>query len=295
MTTLATNGARANPTTAADAPRSKPHTRALKGGEQVPIIGLGTWQTFDVGPSHQDRAPLEEVLAAFVELGGSLVDSSPMYGRSEGVVGDLAAKLAVRDRLFLATKVWISGKQRGIDQMKQSMRLLKTDRIDLLQVHNLLDVEAHLDTLFGWKRDGLVRHVGVTHYTESAHDDVTRALAKYPVDFVQINYSVAERDAEHRLLSMARDRGIAVIANRPFVGGDVFARVRAKPLPEWAKEIDADSWPQLLLKFVVSHPAVTVAIPATSKVKHLRDNMKAAHGRMPDDAMRARIAAAALA
>ncbi len=261
-------------------------------GEALPVIGLGTWQTFDVGAGAAERAPLQEVMRAFVDEGGRLVDSSPMYGRAEGVVGDVAQQLGVQQELFLATKVWTSGKASGVQQMRASMQKLRSERLDLMQVHNLLDVDAHLDTLAGWQKEGLVRYVGVTHYTASAHDEVARVVAKHRVDFVQINYSVAERDAERRLLPMLQERGIAVIANRPFAEGAVFKRLGKQPVPSWAAEIDCDSWAQLMLKFVVSHPAVTVVIPATSKVKHLRDNMKAAYGRLPDEAMRARIAAA---
>ena len=261
-------------------------------GEALPAIGLGTWQTFDVAPSA--RAGLEGVLGAFVELGGSVVDSSPMYGRSEEVVGDLAAKLGVQSRLFLATKVWTSGKTAGIRQMEDSMRKLRATRIDLMQVHNLVDVDTHLDTLAEWKREGRVRYVGVTHYTAGHHDAVARIIAARPVDFVQINYSVGEREAESRLLPLARERGVAVLANRPFAGGDLFRRLRSRPLPAWAAEIDCTSWAQVLLKFVISHPAITCAIPATSQVTHLRDNMQAAHGRLPDAALRARIAAEAV-
>jgi diketogulonate reductase-like aldo/keto reductase len=261
-------------------------------GEALPAIGLWTWQTFDVAPSA--RAGLEGVLGAFVELGGSVVDSSPMYGRSEEVVGDLAAKLGVQSTLFLATKVWTSGKTAGIRQMEDSMRKLRTSRIDLMQVHNLVDIDAHLDTLAEWKREGRVRYVGVTHYTAGHHDAVARIIAARPVDFVQINYSVGEREAESRLLPMARERGVAVLANRPFAGGDLFRRLRSRPLPAWTAEIDCASWAQVLLKFVISHTAITCAIPATSQVTHLRDNMQAAHGRLPDAALRARIAAEAV-
>ena len=281
--------------TAGPAPGSAILTRRIPStGETIPVIGLGTWQTFDIGPSAAARAPLEDVLGAFVELGGRLVDSSPMYGRSEEVVGDLAAKLGLQPKLFIATKVWTSGKAAGIRQMEESMRKLRSDRIDLMQVHNLVDVDAHLATLAGWKRDGRVRYVGVTHYTAGSHEAVARLIASKPVDFVQINYSVGERDAERRLLPLAQERGVAVIANRPFAGGDLFRRLRQKPLPAWAAEIDCDSWAQVLLKFVVSHPAITCAIPATSRAAHLRDNMKAAYGRLPDGKLRTRIAAEAV-
>jgi diketogulonate reductase-like aldo/keto reductase len=257
------------------------------------VIGLGTWQTFDVGTARADRAPLEAVLGEFVALGGKIVDSSPMYGRSETVLGDLMAGARLRSKLFVATKVWTSGRAEGINQMEASMRALRVSAVDLMQVHNLVDVDRQLDTLEGWKREGRVRYVGVTHYTESAYDAVARAISSRKVDALQINYSVGEREAERRLLPMARERAIAVIVNRPFAGGEAFARLRKRPLPKWAREIDCETWAQVLLKFVVSHPVVTCAIPATSNVGHLRDNMRAGMGRMPDEAMRARIAAEA--
>ncbi len=263
-------------------------------GEALPLVGLGTWQTFDVGAGAAERAAVEEVLGAFVEVGGTLVDSSPMYGRAEAVVGDAAAKLGAQSKLFLATKVWTTGKAAGIRQMEESFRRLRAARVDLMQVHNLVDADTHLATLAAWKREGRVRYVGVTHYTAGSHDAVARLIAARPVDFVQINYSVGEREAERRLLPLAAERGAAMIANRPFAGGDLFARLRRTPLPAWAAEIDCDSWAQVLLKWVVSHPAVTCAIPATSRVAHLRDNMKAAHGRLPDARLRDRIAAEAL-
>jgi len=267
-------------------------TRAIpSSGKVVPVIGLGTWQTFDVGTSGAARAPLESVLSAFVEMGGRVIDSSPMYGSSEQVVGDLVAKLGLRSQLFLATKVWTSGKARGIEQMEDSLRKLRTRNIELLQVHNLLDVRTHLATLREWKREGRVRYIGVTHYTAGSHDDVARLVESVPIDFIQINYSVGERDAERRLLPLARERGVAVIANRPFAGGDLLRRLRSTPLPDWAAEVDAVSWAQLLLKFVVSHPAIACAIPATSRVEHLRDNMKAGYGKLPNEELRKRIAA----
>lgn len=269
-------------------------TRAIpSSGKVIPVIGLGTWQTFDVGASRSARAPLENVLSAFVEMGGKVIDSSPMYGSAEEVVGDLVAKLGLRSQLFMATKVWTSGKARGIEQMQESLRKLRTRNIELMQVHNLVDVRTHLDTLRDWKRDGRVRYIGVTHYTAGGHDDVARLVESLPIDFIQINYSVGERDAERRLLPLARERGVAVIANRPFAGGDLLRTLRSKPLPQWAAEIDCASWAQLLLKFVVSHLGVTCAIPATSRVEHLRDNMRAGYGRMPNEDFRSRIAAEA--
>jgi diketogulonate reductase-like aldo/keto reductase len=260
-------------------------------GEALPVIGLGTWQTFDVGSSSAEREPLVEVLETFAGRGGRVIDSSPMYGRSEEVAGDLAAKLAPKAKLFIATKVWTSGKEEGIRQMEDSMRKLRVKAIDLMQVHNLLDVDTHLDTLERWKRDGRVRYLGVTHYTAGGAEEVARVIERRKVDFVQINYSVAERAAEKRLLPLARDRGVAVIANRPFAGGDMFRRLRGKPVPGWARDIDCESWAQLMLKFVVSHPAITCAIPASAKAEHTRDNMQGGYGRMPDAKIREAIAA----
>lgn len=253
-------------------------------------IGLGTWQTFDVGRSEGERAPLREVLGEFVRLGGTLIDSSPMYGRSEEVVGDLAAELRVRDKLFMATKVWITGRDAGIRQMEDSERKLR-GRVDLMQVHNLLDVDTHLETLREWKRTGRIRFIGITHYTSSAYLDLARVVGRGGIDFVQLNYSVAEREAERRILPYAAERGVKVIANRPFGGGSLFRETRNKPLPAFATEIGATSWAELFLAFVISHPAVTCAIPATSKVAHLRQNMRAA---VVDAKTRERIAAAVM-
>jgi diketogulonate reductase-like aldo/keto reductase len=254
----------------------------------VPRIGLGTWQAGGAGAA---RAPLEQVLPAFVERGGTFVDSSPMYGRAEEVVGDIAAKLGLRPHLFLATKVWTTGRDAGVRQMEASLRKLRTESLDLMQVHNLVDADVHLDTLAGWKRDGRVRHIGVTHYQAGAHEALALALTVHALDFLQVNYSVAEPEAERRLLPLARDRGVRVVANRPFAEGDLLRHLAGRPLPSYAGEIGCTSWAQLLLKFVVSHPAITCAIPATSKVAHLVDNMAANAGRLPDEALRRRIAA----
>ncbi len=258
-------------------------------GETLPVIGMGTWQTFDVDEA--GRAAVEEVLRTFVELGGRVLDSSPMYGKSEQVAGDLAAKLDVRGKLFVATKVWISGRGEGITQMEASMRKLRADPMDLMQVHNLVDVATHLDTLRGWKKEGRIRYLGVTHYTASQHDAVAKWVESGELDFIQINYSAGEREADRRLLPLAADKGVAVIANRPFAGGGLLRKLLDRPLPGWAEEIGCTSWAQVLLKFVVSHPAITCAIPATSKEKHLRDNMRAGHGPLPDQALRGRILA----
>jgi aryl-alcohol dehydrogenase-like predicted oxidoreductase len=243
------------------------------GGTAPSKIGLGTWQTFDVS-SDRERAPLRDVLSEFVRLGGRVVDSSPMYGRSEEVLGDLAVSLDVREKLFVATKVWTSGKAAGIRQMEDSERKLR-GRVDLMQVHNLVDADTHLATLRDWKRAGRIKHIGITHYHSGAYDDLERVLARGGIDYVQLNYSLAEREAERRILPFALERGVKVIVNRPFGGGSLFRDVRSKPLPPVAAEIGAQSWAELFLAFVISHPAVTIAIPATSKVEHLRQNMRA--------------------
>ncbi|HVG25028.1 MAG TPA: aldo/keto reductase [Thermoanaerobaculia bacterium] len=249
-------------------------------------IGLGTWQTFDVA---RPTAALEQVLQLFVQLGGTVVDSSPMYGHSEAVLGDLAVKLGVRDKLYVATKVWTSGRAAGIAQMEESERKLR-GRVNLMQVHNLLDAETHLETLRRWKAEGRIQHIGVTHYHAGAHDAVAESVRRGGIDFIQINYSLAEREAERRLLPLAKEHGVQVLINRPFGAGSLFRETRHKPLPSFAKELGAASWAELFLKFVISHPAVTCAIPATSNPEHLRQNMNAGRGPMPNAAMRKRIA-----
>lgn len=261
-------------------------------GEVVPAVGLGTWQTFDVGAGRSEREPIREVLRRFVLAGGRVIDSSPMYGRSETVLGELAADLGVQDRLFLATKVWTRGSAAGVAQMETSLQRLRTSRIDLMQVHNLVDVATHLVTLAEWKAAGRVRYVGVTHYTVSAYDELVRALEARPLDFVQLNYSILTRDAERRLLPLARERGIAVLVNRPFEGGSAFRELSRRALPAFATDIDCRSWAQFMLKYILSHPAVTCVIPATSNPSHLTDNMAAGVGRLPDEAMRRRMVVA---
>jgi aryl-alcohol dehydrogenase-like predicted oxidoreductase len=255
----------------------------------LPVVGLGTWQTFDAGSSKSERGPLREVLRELVALGGKVVDSSPMYGRSEEVVGDLASELKIHERLFVATKVWTSGRDAGIRQMEQSFRRLRVKRMDLMQVHNLVDWRTHLATLRKWKEEGRIRYLGVTHYTASAYGELARVLENEPVDFVQVNYSIAEREAENRILPLAAERRVAVLINRPFAEGALFRKVASNPLPPWAPEIACASWAQFFLKFVVSHPAVTCAIPGTSKVKHLADNMGAAVPPLPDAKTRERM------
>lgn len=261
---------------------------ATRGIANLPPIGLGTWQTFDVGSSDGARQPLAEVLSLFVQLGGRVIDSSPMYGRSEEVVGDLAVKLGLRDKLFMATKVWTSGRAQGIAQMEESERKLR-GKIDLMQVHNLQDAETHLETLRHWKASGRIRFIGITHYTAGGHDALAAHVLRGGIDFIQVNYSLAEREAENRLLPLAQEKNVAVLINRPFGAGSLFRETRGKAVPAFAKELGCNSWAELFLKFVISHPAVTCAIPATSKAAHLRENMNAGNGPMPDAAMRKRI------
>jgi diketogulonate reductase-like aldo/keto reductase len=227
-----------------------------------------------------------------VTLGGRVIDSSPMYGAAESVVGDLATDLRIQDRLFLATKVWTSGRDAGIAQMAESARRMRASRIDLMQIHNLLDWRTHLATLRDWKGAGRIRYLGITHYTASAYDELERVLRGEAVDFVQVNYSIGERDAERRILPLARDRGVAVLVNRPFSEGQLFRRVRGQALPSWAAEAGCESWAQVFLKWILAHPAVTCVIPATSRPQHLTDNMRAGLGALPDEAMRRRMAAA---
>ncbi|MGQ0750320.1 MAG: aldo/keto reductase [Betaproteobacteria bacterium] len=260
-----------------------------RSGETLPVVGLGTWQTFDVGPSAPERTELKEVLRLLVAQGASVVDSSPMYGQAERVVGDLAADVGIHPRLFLATKVWTSGREAGIRQMENSFRLLRTQRIDLMQVHNLLDLATHVKTLREWKVSGRIRYLGVTHYHEGAHRDLERLVKMREYDFVQFNYSMTEREAEDRLLPACADSGTAVIINRPFAQASLFGKVKGKPLPAWAAEFDCTSWAQFFLKYLVGHPAVTCVIPGTRRTAHLRDNLQAAAGRLPDPAMRRRM------
>lgn len=258
-------------------------------GEGLPAIGLGTWQTFDVGAAAAERQPLRAVLARFVELGGKVIDSSPMYGRAEEVIGDLVGDLRLRDKVFLATKVWTSGKQAGIDSMERSFQRLRAKKVDLMQVHNLVDLDTQLTTMRAWKEAGRIRYLGITHYLDSAFPEVEKILRREKLDFLQINYSIADRAAEERVLPLARERGVAVLINRPFASGDLFQRLRGKPLPEWAAEFDCRSWGQFLLKWILANEAVTCAIPATGKVSHLEENMAAGVGRLPDAKMRARM------
>jgi diketogulonate reductase-like aldo/keto reductase len=252
-------------------------------GEQLPAIGVGTWQTFDVSDAAAERDPLKEVLKTLISKGGTVVDSSPMYGRSEGVAGDLSAELGLNNKLFIATKVWTTGRDNGIRQMNDSFRLLKRQQIELMQIHNLTDWETHLKTLRSWKEEGKIKYIGLTHYTDSAHDRLISILSREKVDFIQVNYNLMDRHAEERLLPTAREKNVAVLINQPFESGSLFRRVRGKELPAWAKDFDCNTWAQFFLKFILSNPAVTCAIPGTDKPHHMLDNIGAAYGRLPDE------------
>lgn len=265
-------------------------TRAIpSSGEKLPVIGLGTWQAFDVDLTSDNRRQLEDVLSLFVKLGGRVIDTSPMYGRAEDLIGELTSALGIQNTIFLATKVWTRGQENGIKSMERSMTLLRAKRIDLMQVHNLVDVQTQLATLREWKAQGRIRYLGITHYEAGAFVDVEKIMRSEKLDFVQINYSLMEREAEKGLLPLAQERGIAVIVNRPFGGGDLFGKTRSKTLPDWVAEFDCHSWAQFFLKWIVANPAVTCAIPATDKPHHLEDNMGGRIGRFPDTKMRQRM------
>jgi len=259
------------------------HTRPIPStGEALPVIGLGTWQTFDVGSSENERAPLREVLRTLVAHGGSVIDSSPMYGRSEKVVGALTAELGIKGQVFEATKVWTSGERKGQQQMQDSFRHMNPSGLDLLQIHNLLDWKTHLRTLRALKEEGKIRYTGITHYHAGGYPEMEKIMRSEPLDFIQINYNLAVREAAERLLPLAKDRGIAVLINRPYGEGKLFRKVKGKSLPDWAEAFEAESWGQFFLKFILAHPAVTCVIPGTSKAKHMADNAMAGKGALPD-------------
>jgi diketogulonate reductase-like aldo/keto reductase len=259
-------------------------------GEPMPVIGLGTWRAFDVGSEEAGRRPLRQVLQRLLDDGGRIIDTSPMYGQAEAVTGDLLAESGARPRRFLATKVWTTGRERGIEQMRRSAQLLRTEVIDLMQIHNLVDWRTHLATLRRMKEEGRVRYIGITHYTTGALPELARILRAEPgIDFVQLGYSLATRAAETELLPIAADRGVAVIANQPLERGDLFRRVRRHALPDWAREFDCASWAQLLLKYVLAEPAVTCVIPATGNPDHMQDNLGAGYGSLPDARQREQI------
>lgn len=259
-------------------------------GELIPVVGLGTWRTFDVGNSKEKRAGLLEVLKTLIRKGASVIDSSPMYGSSETVVGDLSQELNIRSKLFLATKVWTNGKEEGIRQMNQSFQNMKTGKMDLMQVHNLVDVHTHLKTLRSWKEEGNIKYFGITHYLPEVYPEMIRLIKTGKPDFVQFCYNIATRDAEKELLPLAKEKGIAVLINRPFEEGNLFNVVKGQQLPPWAKEYAITSWAQFFLKFILSHPAVTCTIPGTSKALHLEDNLGAASGKLPDGKTRNKMA-----
>jgi len=255
-------------------------------GEQLPVIGVGSATTFDALGDDELMQRLQAVLQAFFNYGGTLIDSSPMYGSAQEVIGQLLKQTSGGNELFSATKVWIDGKQDGIDQMEHSRQLWGIKRFDLMQIHNLVDWQTHLNTINGMKAEGRLRYTGITTSHGRFHDELETILKKHAFDFVQLSYNIDNRTVEDRLLPIAKDRGIAVIVNRPYQKGSLFRRVKGKSLPDWAAEIGIQSWGQYFLKYVVSHPAVTCAIPATTKVKHMIDNMGAQTGALPDQKMR---------
>jgi len=255
-------------------------------GEKLPAIGVGTWQTFNVGAAESDRKPLKDVLQKMIGMGSKVIDSSPMYGNSEGVVGDLSVEAGVNEKLFIATKVWTSGEDEGIRQMNQSFDLLKRKKMDLMQVHNLVDWQTHIKTLRKWKEEGKVKYIGITHYTDNSHGTLANIIKNNPIDFVQVNYNLADWNAEKELFPVAVERKVAIIVNRPFEEGTLFQRVKGKELPAWAADFDCKSWAQFFLKFILSHPAVICTIPGTSNITHLVDNLGAAMGKLPDGKQR---------
>ena len=256
--------------------------------EELPVIGLGTYDVFDVASTQEAIAVRRSIVDQLTGEGGSVIDTSPMYNRSENMIGDIISAGSPRDALFLATKVWASGHESGISQMRRSAELMNADVIDLMQVHNLRDTDIHMQTIREWQESGRIRYSGLTHYTASALDRLESAMKKHNPDFIQINYSLGELEASRRLLPMARDMGIAVLINRPYQGGRLFRTVSGQSLPTWAKSF-ASSWGQFFLKFIVSHPAVTCVIPATSKPHHMADNLEAGFGALPDTATRQRM------
>lgn len=268
----------------------KPRQRAIpSSGEWLPLIGMGSWQTFDVFDEHYSRPQRLQVMERFFAHGGGLIDASPMYGSSEKMIGYCLEQLQNTGGLFSATKVWTYGRQRGIRQMEQSRKFWGIARFDLMQIHNLLDWETQLETLRQWKAEGRIRYIGITTSHGRRHDELEHILRSQDLDFVQFTYNLIDREAEQRLLPLAVERKIAVIINRPFQGGNLFSRVRGEALPPWAAEFDCANWAQFFLKFIIAHPAVTCAIPATSKPAHMDENMGAGHGRLPDEVMRQRM------
>lgn len=269
---------------------SELRTRTIpSSGEKIPAIGIGTARRYDVEGSPEEMAVLKDVLAAFAMMGGRVVDTAPSYGRAEIVVGELVDAIGNRNDLFLATKVRVEGREAGIDQMEESLRRLHTDRIDLMQVHNLVDVETQLRTLREWKAAGRIRYLGITTSFDRQYEDFERVMREQEMDFIQVNYSLGDRGAGERILPLAADRGMAVLVNLPYARGRLFQKVGDRPLPEWAAEFDCESWGQFFLKFVLSEPAVTCAIPGTATMTYLEDNLGAARGQLPDPELRGRM------
>lgn len=253
-------------------------------GEKLPVIGLGTWQTFDVSSS-SNLQPLQQVLSVLSDAGGKLIDSSPMYGRSEETIGALTSD-ATPHQFFYATKVWTQGREEGIRQMENSFRKFKRSVIDLMQIHNLVDWKTHLATLRKWKEEGKIRYIGITHYTDGMHNELAKIIKWEKIDFVQFNYSIAHRNAEKNLLPTAAEHGVTTLINRPFGEGNLFNQVKGKNLPSFATEYKIKSWGQFFLKFIVSHPAVSCVIPATSSPVHAADNMEAVSEPLPNESIR---------
>lgn len=277
------------PRLAITAERENMMSKTIPGsGESLPVVGLGTYNVFDVESTPAEIELRRKIVELLTRSGGSLLDTSPMYNRSEKVIGDIVSSGTDREQLFLATKVWTDGKDAGIRQMQRSAELMQTDVIDLMQVHNLRDTALHMETIREWQESGQIRYSGLTHYTAGAHDALAREMERFKPDFIQINYSMGERQAEEHLLPLAKDLGVAVLINRPFQTGTLFRAVSGIEIPDWAKEF-AVSWGQFFLKFIISHPAVTCVIPATSKTKHMIDNLGAGTGILPDKAMRKRM------
>jgi diketogulonate reductase-like aldo/keto reductase len=254
-------------------------------GEALPIIGLGTYKGFDVGASGKERAALGDVLRALLSSGGSVIDSSPMYGRAEGVAGDLMAGQSALEKAFVATKVWTEGRAAGIDQMMRSMKLLRSEKIDLMQIHNLVDWRTHLATLRAWKEEGRIRYLGITHYSSSAYGELEKIMRAEPLDFVQLNYSLDEREAERLLLPLAAQRGLAVLVNLPFGQGRLFKTLRGKPVPAWMQEAGCETWSQVLLKFVLAHKAVICVIPGTGNAEHMAEDCRAGNELMLEESV----------
>ncbi|HSG58225.1 MAG TPA: aldo/keto reductase [Woeseiaceae bacterium] len=257
-------------------------------GEALPVIGLGTYSVFDVDSTPDAISLRQNIVRALTDAGGSVIDTSPMYNRSERVIGDIIAAGTPRSPLFIATKVWTDGRAAGIAQMQRSAELMRSEVIDLMQVHNLRDTDVHLAKIRDWQQEGRIRFNGLTHYTAGAHAALEAAMRKHRPEFIQINYSLGEREADERLLPLAQELGIAVLINRPFQAGRLFAAVSGRDLPDWATAF-ASSWGQFFLKFIISHPAVTCVIPATSKLHHMRDNLEAGFGPLPDPGIRKRM------